>query len=88
MAIVNGNSGDFIHRAGDGRTVPPGYVDVIGVTTGNDTINGFGGDDILFGDFGNDTLDGGPGADAMDGGPGTDIYVVDNTGDTATEGPG
>ncbi|WP_141105748.1 matrixin family metalloprotease, partial [Rhizobium sp. R693] len=43
-------------------------------------------DDTLLGDAGNDRLDGGKGADALSGGTGNDIYVVDNAGDTVTEG--
>ncbi|HYC44888.1 MAG TPA: calcium-binding protein [Burkholderiales bacterium] len=40
----------------------------------------------LAGDAGNDALDGGAGADAMSGGSGDDTYLVDNLGDTITEG--
>ena len=34
------------------------------------------------------TLDGGAGADAMAGGLGNDLYIIDNVGDTVTEGVG
>ncbi|WP_310468252.1 calcium-binding protein [Sphingomonas sp.] len=86
MPVVNGSNGnDFIHRAGDGRSVPAGHADISGVTTGNDTIYGLGGNDYLFGDLGNDTLNGGTGADRMDGGAGNDWFYVDAAADTVIE---
>jgi len=59
--------------------------------TGNSSDNvltGNTGANSLTGDAGNDTLDGGAGADAMFGGTGNDTYVIDNVGDTVTEGAG
>ncbi|UXN76065.1 calcium-binding protein (plasmid) [Devosia sp. A8/3-2] len=67
--------------------------------TGNQAINGTGNgldnvlvgnsaSNILVGGAGNDTLDGGIGADILIGGIGDDIYVVDDIGDTVTEGTG
>ncbi|WP_310469008.1 calcium-binding protein [Sphingomonas sp.] len=89
MPVVNGTSGnDFIHRAGDGRTVPAGHADITGVTTGDDTIYGLGGNDYLFGDLGNDILSGGTGADRMDGGAGNDWFYVDTAADTVIEAAG
>src|ERR1051325_3315757 len=86
-ATVDGGSGnDFIHRAGDGRVPPPGYADVTGVTTGADTINGFGGDDIIYGDNGNDTLNGGAGNDTLNGGAGKDVLRGDAGNDTLNGG--
>ncbi|HVJ35438.1 MAG TPA: M10 family metallopeptidase, partial [Terriglobia bacterium] len=61
-------------------------ANVITGNLGNDTLSGGKGDDILHGGNGNDLLDGGAGADAMDGGAGNDTYVVDDAGDTVTEG--
>ena len=61
---------NFIHRAGDGRVPPLGYIDITGVTTGDDFLFGFEDNDILFGDAGNDLLNGGAGADAMTGAAG------------------
>ncbi len=52
---------------------------------GNDTIYGNGGDDRLYGREGNDLLNGGTGVDYMRGGTGNDIYIVDNTKDSAVE---
>ena len=89
MANVSGtNLNDFIHRIGDGQIPPPGYSDVTGVTTGNDSIGGLGGDDIIFGDAGNDILNGGTGSDTMTGGAGNDTFVVDAAGDTVVEAAG
>jgi VCBS repeat-containing protein len=53
---------------------------------GNDTLLGGAGNDIILGGAGIDRLDGGKGADAMTGGAGNDTYVVDDAGDTVTEG--
>jgi hypothetical protein len=73
LAQINGTAGkDFIHRSGDGRVAPSGYTDVLGATTGDDTINGLEGSDVIYGDAGNDTLDGGAGADQISGNTGND----------------
>ncbi|MFN6492634.1 beta strand repeat-containing protein, partial [Nostoc sp. DedQUE03] len=53
---------------------------------GNDTLLGDAGNDTLLGSAGNDTLDGGTGTDSLNGGVGNDTYIVDNLGDTITEG--
>ena len=55
---------------------------------GDDTIYGGAGVDTIEAGAGNDILDGGTGADAMFGMGGNDTYVVDNAGDTTTEGVG
>ncbi len=89
IATVTGSAGrDFIHRLGDGKVVPAGFVDVTGVTTAADEIGGLGGDDIMYGDAGNDVIDGGAGADGMTGGTGDDTYYVDSAGDTVIEANG
>lgn len=61
--------------------------------TGASAINGTGNgttaapiSNTLTGNTGANTLDGKGGADTMAGGDGSDIYIVDNTGDTVTEG--
>lgn len=73
MANVNGTAGrDFIHLAGDGRTVPPGYNEIVGVTNGPDTINGNAGDDTIYAGAGADVIDGGAGDDAILGEAGDD----------------
>ncbi len=54
-------------------------------TNDADQIDGLAGNDTLYGEGGNDTLDGGAGVDRMYGGAGDDSYVVDNTGDVASE---
>ena len=87
MATVNGTIfNDFIHRAGDGQVAPVGFLDITGVTTGDDNINGLFGDDIIFGDSGDDVLNGGPGADSLNGGPGNDAasYANATSGVTAS----
>jgi ELWxxDGT repeat protein len=69
---ITGNSGNNILTGGDG----------------NDTLLGGDGNDTLDGGLGNDTLNGGIGADALSGGADNDTYVVDDLGDTITEGLG
>ncbi|WP_395647325.1 FG-GAP-like repeat-containing protein [Terricaulis sp.] len=56
--------------------------------TGSADINGTGNGaaNTITGNSGANTLDGGAGADAMAGGAGDDTYVVDDAGDTVTEG--
>lgn len=67
--------------------------------TGSDAINGTGNSlnniltgnsaaNVLVGSDGNDTLDGMGGADTLIGGTGNDTYVVDDLGDTISEGSG
>jgi len=74
MANVTGTSlGDFIHRAGDGRT--GGGNPVTGVTAGADTISGAEGNDLIYGDDGNDTISGGSGDDILYGGQGADALT-------------
>ena len=55
---------------------------------GEDTLNGFAGDDRLEGGKGNDSLDGGTGVDTIIGGAGNDTYVLRDSGDIISEGPG
>lgn len=61
---------------------------VSNVIWGNVSANilmGGGGNDTLYGGYGDDTLDGGTGADLMRGGLGDDTYIVDNSGDSASD---
>ena len=52
-------------------------------------LKGNSGSNILTGNGGNDVLDGGGGADDMRGGDGNEnIYIVDDTSDSITEGTG
>jgi Ca2+-binding RTX toxin-like protein len=71
--------------------------DTLSGLAGNDELNGGLGDDTLLGGDGldslnggdgNDTLDGGTGNDAMAGGDGDDTFLVQDTGDTVSEGGG
>jgi Ca2+-binding RTX toxin-like protein len=61
-------------------------ADTLSGLDGKDLLYGLAGDDSLDGGLGGDLLDGGTGADAMVGGAGDDTYIVDDLGDTATEG--
>jgi Ca2+-binding RTX toxin-like protein len=58
------------------------------ILTGTAAISATGNaaNNVLVGNNAANTLNGGAGADAMIGGAGNDIYVVDNIGDTITEG--
>ena len=97
VAVITGTSGSDIIDATQtvaGQAMPCDEVDMIYGMAGNDTINAVGGDDqvyggdgadTLYGGLGNDYLDGGVGVDKMFGGKGDDAFVVDNTGDVATE---
>ncbi len=86
LAVINGTSGaDYIHRSGDGLVAPGGYNEILGTTTGADSLSGYGGDDIIYGDSGNDIIDGGIGADVMFGGAGADTYYVDNKNDAVVD---
>jgi len=53
---------------------------------GNNSLIGTAYADTLTGNAGNDVLSGGAGADTLIGGIGNDTYVIDNIGDTITEG--
>jgi hypothetical protein len=55
-----------------------------GVTTGADTIYGFGGNDDIFGWSGNDEIIGGAGADDIDGGSGTDTANYTDSNEAVT----
>jgi Ca2+-binding RTX toxin-like protein len=57
-----------------------------GTTSVNATGNGL--NNTLTGNSGANVLDGGPGVDSMAGGAGNDTYIVENAGDTVTEGSG
>ena len=61
-------------------------ANAISGTAFNDTIRGLAGNDTLTGLDGDDLLDGGTGSDRMTGGNGNDIYIVDVSTDTVTEG--
>jgi Ca2+-binding RTX toxin-like protein len=88
--ILNGENGDDILNGDDGNDKLNGGagIDTLTGGLGNDRMDGGSEDDVLNGNDGNDYLDGGTGADAMTGGLGNDVYIVDNVGDTVTEGAG
>ena len=58
--------------------------------TGSSHINGTGNDfnNQITGNSGNNTLDGGAGVDTLSGGLGNDLYIVDSTTDTISDGGG
>jgi Ca2+-binding RTX toxin-like protein len=87
---ITGNAADNRLSGLDGNDVLNGGAgaDILEGGAGNDRLIGGADSDTLHGEAGDDSLDGGTGADAMAGGIGNDSYVVDNVGDTVTEGPG
>jgi Ca2+-binding RTX toxin-like protein len=92
MAVVNGTAAaDLIHRAGDGQS-SGSLNEVIGVTTGADSISAGAGADLAFGDAGNDTINGedgfdtlvgGQGSDRMFGGVGNDVFMIQQVSDVS-----
>lgn len=64
------------------------FADNLSGNSGANVIQGGGGNDTISADGGDDIIDGGTGADNMSGGAGNDIFIVDNIGDTVSEGPG
>jgi len=60
-------------------------VNLTGVDSGSDVVQGTPGDDVLDGGIGGDVLNGGTGADDMTGGAGDDTFVVDDAGDVTRE---
>ncbi|MGL4965429.1 MAG: calcium-binding protein [Inquilinus sp.] len=104
MADVGGSgSNDFIHVAGDGNTVPPGYIDIPLATDDSDYIEGRGGNDLVFagggaddvrGDVGNytpggdDELRGGLGDDFLHGFTGNDLLFGEAGDDLLSGGAG
>jgi len=72
----------------DNRIVGSDGIDVISGGDGDDDLYGGLSADTLTGGNGYDYIDGGAGADGMTGGAGNDTYIVDNAGDTVTEGVG
>ncbi|MFN6478681.1 beta strand repeat-containing protein [Nostoc sp. DedQUE07] len=78
---ING-TGNSLNNILTGNT----SANILSGEVGNDTLFGDAGNDTLLGGVGNDILDGGTGADSLNGGVGNDIYIVDNLGDTITEG--
>ncbi|RYF95362.1 MAG: hypothetical protein EON95_01820 [Caulobacteraceae bacterium] len=84
---LDGGDGDDTLNGGDGADKLTGGAGVDSLTggIGADRLEGGNGDDALIGGADNDYLDGGTGADAMAGGLGNDVYMVDESGDVATE---
>ncbi|MFN6528235.1 beta strand repeat-containing protein [Nostoc sp. ChiSLP03a] len=78
---ING-TGNSLNNILTGNT----SANILSGEVGNDTLLGDAGNDTLLGGVGNDILDGGTGADSLNGGVGNDTYIVDNLGDTITEG--
>ena len=76
MAIVIGTANqDFIHVAGDGFALPPGFVENNTATDLADSITGAAQIDIIFAGAGDDTVEGDDGHDTITGGQGTDSLL-------------
>ncbi|MFJ4453928.1 cadherin-like domain-containing protein [Pseudomonas sp. NPDC089392] len=73
-------------NSGNNRLDGAAGNDVLNGGAGNDVLLGGAGNDRLNGDDGNDILDGGAGNDTLAGGAGDDIFIVDQAGDTVSEG--
>ncbi|MBW4982965.1 M10 family metallopeptidase C-terminal domain-containing protein [Mameliella sp. CS4] len=73
--FIGGTVGSVILNAGDDRLRLIGDGAVVGVISGDDTLNGGSGDDVLEGRAGNDILRGGAGADELAGGDGRDFLI-------------
>ncbi|MDI1228474.1 MAG: calcium-binding protein [bacterium] len=92
---ITDNPGDLLsENASEGTdTVVAGYSYTIATDFENVTLTGTGDFDAtgnaannsLVGNSGNNTLDGLAGADSMEGGAGNDYFIVDNSGDIATD---
>ncbi len=85
LASSGGNTG---HAAGDtyisiGNLAGSSFADMLTGNAGANRLDGGKGADTLRGGGGNDTLVGGPGKDAQTGGPGADIFLFNNTSETA-----
>jgi Ca2+-binding RTX toxin-like protein len=78
----------ILGNVGNNRLTGDDGNDTLNGGVGNDTLEGDEGADSLVGSEGVDLLDGGLGADTMRGGVGNDTYLVDESGDIVTEGPG
>ncbi len=76
--LASGNLADNRMTGNSGNNAMRGFQ-------GNDTLLGGDGVDTLQGEDGNDVLDGGIGNDSLLGGAGDDLYIVDGTGEVASE---